>query len=44
MVSNRPHTHPYPLLATHRLYKLYFDTGKGGERGISEPERRLEEQ
>jgi len=36
-------TPPHPLPATHCLYKLYFDTGKGG-RGSAEPERRLEGQ
>jgi hypothetical protein len=29
---------PYPLPATHCLYILYFDTGKGS---IVEPERRF---
>ncbi len=38
MVSNTP----YLLPATHCLYILYFDTGKGGVGGV-EPERRLEE-
>jgi hypothetical protein len=28
MVSNRTQ-HPHPLPATHCLYILYFDTGKG---------------
>jgi hypothetical protein len=44
MVSNRTQP-PHPLPATHCLYILNFDTGKGGggEGGV-EPERRLEGQ
>ncbi len=32
MASN-PTQHPNPLPATHCLYILYFDFGKGGEVG-----------
>jgi hypothetical protein len=34
---------PHLLPATHCLYIMYFDTGKGEEGGV-EPERRLEGQ
>jgi hypothetical protein len=43
MVSNMTQ-HPHPLPATHYLYKLYFDTGKGEGVGRVKPERRLEGQ
>jgi hypothetical protein len=43
MVSNRTlHYTPTPLPATHCLNILYFDTGKRGEGGRVEPERRLD--
>jgi hypothetical protein len=42
MVSNRTQVNtPQPLPATHCLYILYFDTGKGGGGGGGEPKRRL---
>ncbi len=38
MVSNRT-KHPQPLPATHSLYILYFDTGKGeGGGGLNQRE------
>ncbi len=37
MVSNSPH-HPHPLPATHCLYILYFDFGRGGEVEVSQRE------
>jgi hypothetical protein len=43
MVSNR-NRHPQPLPATHCLYILYCETGKGGWEGRVEPARRLERQ
>ncbi len=44
MVSNRTGlNNPQPLPATHCLYLLCFEAGKGG-RGRVEPERRLEGQ
>ncbi len=39
MVSNRTQ-HPQPLPATHCLFTLYFDTGKGEREERVEPERR----